>query len=141
MKRRRTKKAYTDLYDDPTSLFKGCEVLLFPNGENEIWIRSQDRRRSFKITAGDGPAGLMIQVDRHALAGGSLSVSGNLDDGKWTPSGLTDYASVAICQYRPDDWSQQFKAWIADHENPHPGEAPDRSLLPLPVIAKGLEKE
>lgn len=129
IRKRRTKKAYQDLHDDPTLLLRNCEVILYPNGENEIWVRSKDWRRGFKITGGDGPAGLMLDISSFT-GSGPLSATGNLADEHWTPSGMTDFKHLSVVQYRDDDWSQRFKAWCADTGNPktveHPGDAPER---------------
>lgn len=120
---RRTKAAYGRLHDDPTALFDSCEVILWPNGAPEIWIRSTDGRRSFRLTASDGPAGLAINVER-SVGGAPLTVGGNLSP-DYAVSNVQDFATFSACQYRPDAWSQAFKAWCADHNAPYPGDAPE----------------
>ncbi len=127
-RRKRTKVSYSRLYDSPTNLFGGtCEVILFPNGEPEIWIRSTDGMRSFKITASDGPAGLAINVSTR-VGGAPISVGGNLS-GSYDVAKPGDFAHVSLCQFKPDAWSQAFKAWYdaspEERESiPYPGDRP-----------------
>ena len=110
---RRTKARYSKLFDDPTTLFPGCEVILFPNGEPEIWIRTtHSGSGAVRIRANHGPAGLMVDVQRFALATVPLTVFEH-DAG----------ADVQIVQYHSDPWSQAFKAW-AQKKGPYPGPKP-----------------
>lgn len=112
--RKRTKVAYDRLFDDPSSMFGSCRVILFPNGEPEIWIQSPDGRRSFAIRASDGPAGLGLTIARHG--GPEIVVHGNRADDEWTPfpeKGSADVAlrEVSLTQYKDDLRSQRFREW------------------------------
>jgi hypothetical protein len=115
---RRTKKQYADLYDNPGALFPGCKVMLWPNGQPEIWINGGTH--SIRIKAAVGPAGMSLTVNRF-VGGAPLSVTGNLFKDS-EPLGMLDCEEVAICQYNDDEHSKAFKAWYADPDNnPYPG--------------------
>jgi len=120
---RRTKKRYQDLYDDPTTLFKGATVTLFPNGENEIWVKSLDGMFSFKITGGMGPAGLGLTITRLGL-GTDITVFGygGRNDSN-LPAALPDVSDVELVQYKHDERSQAFKAWV-QKRGEYPGDEP-----------------
>lgn len=121
MARRQTKVDLARLFDDPTHIFKTCEVIVFPDGHPSILVRSKDGVRSFRITPREGPAGLSLSIDR-AVNGPAMTASGNLADENWTASGLTDYARLDIVQYKPDAYSQAFRKWCEDTKNtPYPG--------------------
>jgi len=108
-RKRRTLKRYQELYRNPYSLFpagpnsEGVKTTIFPNGENEIWFQANDGL-GIRVTAGNGPAGLGIRVQRF-IAGNPLTV---------TDDGLT--GEVSVCQYRQDDRSQAFKRWYLHQE-------------------------
>jgi hypothetical protein len=110
--KRRTLKAYRKLYADPTALFDGCSVTLFPNGEREIWIKdAADRGYGFRIRASMGPAGLGLQVDRFSL-GRPITPAGNETIAEdWKPYAGPDLDNVSLTQYGFDERSQAFKAW------------------------------
>ena len=115
--KRRTKKQYAELYDNPGALFKGCKVMLWPNGEPEIWINGG--RHSVRIKASVGPAGMSVTIGRF-VGGMPLSVSGNLTEG-CKPLGMLNCEEVSVTQYNDDEHSQAFKRWYGDPENnPHP---------------------
>lgn len=59
---RRTRKSYEALYDNPAFLFGSAEVVLFPNGQPEIQVKSRDGKRGYRITASDSLSGLSIEV-------------------------------------------------------------------------------
>ena len=67
--KKRTKKLYTELYDHPNAMFPGgptnagVEVILYPNGQPEIWLRSG--LHSLKLTASRGPYGLGVSITSH----------------------------------------------------------------------------
>lgn len=115
-RKRRTKKAYAELYDDPTKLFKGCEVILFPNGEPEIWVKSTTYPfHQVVVTGGRGPAGMGLHL-RRSIGSAPLTVSGNLDDTEWNvhpPKGeqAPDYYQVEITQLDPSPFAQAHRAW------------------------------
>ncbi len=118
---RRTKTAYAELFDNKRALFPKCDVTLFPNGTREIWITAGNH--GLRITAGEGPAGLGIQI-RRFVGGAPLSVSGNLSPDS-APMGVQDCEEITVTQYNSDDHSQAFKRWYADSENnPYPGDFP-----------------
>lgn len=117
MSKRRTKKQYMMLFNQPHLLFDGCEVILWPNGEPEIWIKSDDK--GFRITASEGPAGLGLRVNRF-VGGPSITVTGNLDpDCEVAPQ--ADFFEVTMTQYSSDLNSQAFKRWYGG-KGPHPDE-------------------
>lgn len=123
--KRRTKKAYETLYDDPESLFEGCKVLLFPNGENAIWITGKDGS-GIKITASAGKAGLGLRVCP-SLGTPSITINGNRE-GDYEPLRVADDArEVSLTQYKPDAKSQAFKRWYQStpEERKRDGLTPD----------------
>lgn len=121
---RRTKRKYMELFDDPTTLGSNCQVILFPNGQPELWVKSLDGRRGMTLRFGDGPAGLMVGVQRHLFTAG-MTIGGNLspDYEVYPPKGESrpDFADLSIVQYKPDDWSQLFRAWCEGRAD-HPGD-------------------
>src|SRR4051794_31006373 len=106
---KRTKKMYADLFDNPEGLFKGAQVVLFPNGEPEIWIQSVDGEQGFRIKGGAGKAGLGLQITRMGPSFPPITVSGNdvLENG---PIGTADANFIELCQYHTDPYSKAFKA-------------------------------
>jgi len=120
-KYRRTKKQYAELFDNPSALFNGAQVILWPNGQPEIWIRSADGNRAIKITARDGNAGLGLTISRFACSE-PLTATGNLHHDS-AVANQQDFEEITVCQYRTDEQSQAFKRWYADREsNPYPYE-------------------
>ena len=119
MKKRRTKKRYANLFDDPKSLFGNARVMLFPNGEPEIWIQSPDGCQGFRLTASCGKAGLGLTI-RRFVGGAPMTICGNLaPDGEVMPQ--KDAEEISVTQYRSDDYAQAFKKWYGDSEhNPYP---------------------
>lgn len=108
--KKRTKAAYANLFDNPTALFEGVEVLLFPNGEREILIRDAKRGHAMRLKVSVGPAGMSLTVSRTTL-GTPLSVIGN-QEGDYEPIRLEgDAAELSITQYNGDGDSQAFKRW------------------------------
>lgn len=109
MSRRRTLKRYENLYRDPTSLFpasdgaRQLETILFPNGENEIWLRTPDGL-GVRIVASNGPHGLGVRV-------GSF-----VGTPKITAPDTQDEIEVELCQYRQDARSQAFRRWYRHEE-------------------------
>lgn len=129
--RRRTKKAYANLYDHPAALFgngpdnAGPRVTLWPNGENELWIQDASGRHSVKITASSGPAGLGITLRRHF---GATPITlraynqdyksvlvGDLGNVQESPV-VDDVVEVCLTMYNADDRSQAFKRWYDRQE-------------------------
>lgn len=120
MKRhRRTKKQYQELFSDPSKLFEGCNVVLWPNGTPEIWITSKtDGRFGVRLKASHGPAGFGITV---TAIGQKMTIADDYGD---APAILgQESREVALTQYHDDDWSQQFKAWYQGKAD-HPGQKP-----------------
>lgn len=106
---KRTKRAYVDLYDHPGILFSGCETILFPNGEPEIWIRSADHKHGFRIRADRGPYGLGISVSPFA----TFEILNNDDpDIVSRDEGL---GGTSVVSYDPDPKAQAYKRWY-DHQ-------------------------
>lgn len=100
--RRRTIKRYVELYHDPSTLFHGVNVTVFPNGENEIWLKTADGL-GVKVRVGNGPAGLGIQIDTF---GGTPTLTVASPDG----------THMEVCQYRQDARSQAFRRWYRGEE-------------------------
>lgn len=128
MPKRRTKKQYTDLFDNPQLLKRqnagDCQVILFPNGENELWVKDSNGY-GFRISFGAGPAGIGVIVERFTC-GPALTVSGNTVGEK---SGFSiDASYVEITQHFNDEYSQKHKEWSASdvidgkHSVKHPSE-------------------
>jgi hypothetical protein len=116
--KRRLKKSYTELFDNPAALWPDCKVTLWPNGVPEIWLQNKAGTRGVRITAGEGPSGFGITITRFTCTP-PLTVNGNLD-GEWMePFHGGDAYEVTLCQYNGDEHSQQFKKWYAG-QGPHP---------------------
>lgn len=113
---RRTKKAYEGLFDDPTTLFPGCKVVLYPNGQPEIWIEpTGGSGYGFKITAGNGPAGVSVRVDPMGIGGPAMHLHGNLE-GDWAvypPKGTEApaFRTADFVRYHNTDYARAHKAW------------------------------
>lgn len=99
---------WQELQNDPRSYFGDCELRLFPNGQKVIWIKG--KYGGFAITAGEGPAGLGIQVTRFVGAG-PITISANSVDNKTSLD--FDASGVSLTIYHPDERSQAFKQWHA----------------------------
>ena len=126
---KRTKTAYAELFDNPSALFQDAEVLLWPNGVPEIWIRSKDGRKGFRITAGQGNAGFALTIGKFALSA-PMTVGGNLQkDMEVFHAG--DAYEVSLCQYNDDELSQAFKRWYH-----HTGDEATRPPYPDKLEAK-----
>lgn len=120
MRKKRTLKRYADLFRDPSALFgPNTETVLFPNGENEIWLKD-DRGFGVRITASRGDAGFGVTVQKF-VGGTPLTLNGNTAK-DWEPYAGPDMQEVTITQYLGDERSQQFKRWYRDEINPATGE-------------------
>jgi hypothetical protein len=111
---RRTKAAYQELFEDPTSMFEGVKVTLFPNGEPEIWLQSADGRHGVKIHASRGDAGFGVSVESFV---GTKPIT--------TFAGVTkgegrDADRVEMVQYDSTPYAAAFRAWI-EYRGPSPG--------------------
>src|SRR3990167_367324 len=95
MSRRRTLKRYETLYRDPTTLFQGVEVTLFPNGANEIWCKTSDGL-GFRVTVGNGPAGLGVCIRSFISTPGITRADGDT------------FLEQELVQYRQDARSQAY---------------------------------
>ena len=107
---RRTLKKYKDLYKNPSILFDTCDIILFPNGENEIWIKSKDGKKGFTLKAGEGKAGLGLTITKFFSSEG-LTITGNAHKTYEVISIEKDFNSVEIVEHNTDAKSRQFKAW------------------------------
>lgn len=107
--RKRTLKDYEALYRNPLHLAPpgpastGAEVILFPNGEREIWVRSGDGFGGMRIRISDGPAGLSIHVN-------SFVGTADMDVVVDAPG-----RDIGLVQYRSDQRSQAFRRWYKDN--------------------------
>ncbi len=124
-RRKRTKRAYAELFDNPGLMFgPHAQVTLFPNGQHEIWIKSQ--LGTFRITAGNGPAGFGITVS--SAVGDPLTVAGVTDRKTYSETQHDDVWEVRLTQPHADAYSQQFARWYAcdakdddgNKREPHP---------------------
>lgn len=108
--RRRTKRAYALLFDNPAYLFgRGTRTTIFPNGSREIWISNTDGTASFRITASDGPAGFSVTVN---AAVGTMPLAAHVLMRKdYRTEMLQDVQEITAIAYYPDDYSQAFKKW------------------------------
>lgn len=117
-RKRRTKAAYQELFDDPTCLLPGAEVILFPNGEPKIWIRGPHGTQ-IAIEGGAGPHGLSVRLDGPAVAAGDYTVQ--VTDKGHKEMGWHDGAKhISVTQYFHDEESQAFKEeyWHRDGHVP-----------------------
>lgn len=127
MSRKRTLKAYMDLFRNPYALFgfgpdnRGAQVTLFPNGDGEIWIQGSGGK-GFRITAGEGPAGLALHISTF-VGSPPISVTGNAS-GDYEPiKDVPDARHLSLCIYNGDERSQAFKNWYqadASERGPEP---------------------
>jgi hypothetical protein len=109
MTKRRTKKQYTDLHDNPESLFgAGVQTILWPSGVPEIWFKDKEGR-GFKVCVSSGPAGFSIRMSPF-IGSPALTVSGN-KTGDWAGFSGPDLVEATLTQYKADEKSQAFKAW------------------------------
>jgi hypothetical protein len=119
--RKRTKAQYARLFDDPSTLFgKGTKVLLYPNGEPEIWIQNA-LGQGFRITANNGPAGFGVTVSQ--FAGSPVATLAAMCNSEPINADIDGIAAVSLTQYNSDEWSQQFKKWYQG-ESEYPGLKP-----------------
>ena len=87
--------------------FNGAEVILNPNGSDEIWIKDQ-RDLMIALRISNGPHGLGLQL-RPPIGKAPLTVSGNVDDRDWTPKHCGDFAHLEVTQYSQNVESLAFK--------------------------------
>lgn len=121
--KKRTKKAYLDLYDNPFALFgrdeetgRGAKVLLYPNGCREIWIQNANGSKSFSIVASEGPAGFSLTI-KPAVGTPDATLLGAISP-DYKPVNVDGLRDISICQYNSDYRSQLFKRWyMADSKD------------------------
>lgn len=122
--KRRTKRAYLQLFDQPEYLFgRGTKTIIFPNGEREIWIKNSDGTKGFCVRASDGAAGFSIRIRQ-------FGQSDTLVSSDWMPSdrAFTMPPELECVSYYSDPYAQQFKKWyfspIVDgkHAEPYPAD-------------------
>lgn len=117
MRAKRTIKRYVDLFRNPRKLFgvgpddTGAEVILFPNGEREIWIK-EAKGHGFRITASRGPRGLGLQISRF-VCGAPMTINANGNDADKDDLKGFDATHIEICQYDSDPAAQAYKEWYA----------------------------
>lgn len=118
---KRTKKLYRDLFDNPSAMFgEGVEVILFPNGENEIWIKNK-AGHGFRVKAGIGKAGFSVTVrDFVGSARGDYSVA-RVSDSKYDGTTIKDAREVSFTKYNQTDHALAFSNWY-DGNGPYPEE-------------------
>ena len=110
--KRRTKKAYTTLYDNAAYLFgRGSRTTLFPNGEREIVISNADGTASFRVRASDGPAGFAVTI---SSAVGSLPADAHILLKQDYRTEITEgVREITFISHYLDDYSQAFRRWYA----------------------------
>ncbi len=108
-RKRRLQKSYVELFRDPSTLFETARVMLFPNGEPEIWIQGSGGK-GFRIVAGEGPAGLSLQISTF-IGSPPITISGNAAVTYDPITDIADARHVSLCQYNGDDRSMAFKEW------------------------------
>lgn len=113
-RRRRTKKQYGELFDNPAALFGSAEVTLWPNGEPEIWIRGKGSH-SIRIRASEGPAGFGLTISTHAGAT-PMSVRMYDKDYKDVVQRQDGVREVCLTAYNNDPRAQAFKRWYDNEE-------------------------
>lgn len=109
MKRRTkaTKKLYRDLFDNPSLMFGNCEVLLFPNGADEIWIRDK-LGRGVTIRAGVGKVGLGITFFRFSF---TKDPQVRVTDKDHDQILSTEAREVSLTFYDDTERARQFSDW------------------------------
>lgn len=122
--KRRTKRAYAELFDNPAYLFgAGTETVIFPNGEREIWIKSADGRKGFSIRASDGACGFSVRI--RAFNGEGVTVHSDYLSADKRLDGMREIECV---DYYSDEYAQAFKRWYfspmvdGKHSEPYPTE-------------------
>lgn len=117
MARKRTKKQYANLFDNPRALFHGgpddtgVSVTLWPNGEREIWLRDDNGRGGVRITASRGPVGMGIRISKF-VGTGPLTVRAYGDDySDATNAPSFDAREIDMVFYDQTEKAQAFKRW------------------------------
>lgn len=106
-KKRTQKQMYSDLFTDPSILFNGCRVTLFPNGEPKIIIRPNDFNGGVILEASTGPAGMRLEVRQIP--------------GMFPLEVVDQDGSITMMQYTHDAFTAAHKKWYSDPDNnPHP---------------------
>jgi len=115
-RQKRTKKKYQELFDNPARLFgEDAQVVLWPNGVPEIWIKNRNGTKGVCITASEGPACFSVRV-KHFIGAYDFTVLACNPD--YEPQDIEPIRELEVCQYNQDEVSQAFKAWyMADSHN------------------------
>ena len=103
---KRTKKHYTELFDNPGALLKDASVILWPNGQPVIWIRDGESGRGFEIKAGKGRVGFSVTVRAIGPAAAC-----HVADPNYQVTVPPDAREVTLCQYDDTDHARAFRAW------------------------------
>ena len=113
--RRRTKRAYAHLFDNPTALSaggpsdKGAHVTLYPNGAREIWIRDTHGLHGIRLTVSHGPAGLGVTLSTMA---GTAPITLHLTSAETNEIVSVDTREVETCQYDATPSAQALQALV-----------------------------
>jgi hypothetical protein len=99
---KRTKKAYMELFDNPKALFDGVETIIFPNGQPEIWFKSDELGVRLKI--GRGRAGMSITVYKLYATPNITVAASDESKGGWYETPMVD-----ACQYKEEKESLEFR--------------------------------
>jgi len=141
--RKRTKRAYLRLYDQPNYLFgRGTRTTIFPNGARELWIKNVDGTVSFSIRASDGPAGFGLSILAHV---GTLPVDvHSMKRSDYRTVITPDCREITCIAYYPDAYSQQYRTWyMSDAKDEHGNKTekhPDElGLVPRVVPIEAVE--
>lgn len=129
---RTTKKRYMDLYDNPSTMFDGAQVILWPNGYPVIWIKD-NTGRTYEIGASRGPHGFALRV--HPLGvRAHADISGNLSEGRQLAGfHVRDACHVEICQYDDTESAQAHRRWYAgEAEHPDGNHTPPSGKYLIP---------
>lgn len=108
MRIRRTIRQYMELFRNPRALFSGgpddtgVEVVLFPNGEREIWIKGTDGK-GLRLRASEGPYGMGLQIDTFAGTTALTVMTDAASDSHLTAR------HISLCQYNNDAKAQAFR--------------------------------
>ena len=96
------------------------EVILFPNGESEIWIKNK-AGHGFCIKAGVGKAGFSVTVrDFVGSAKGDYSVV-RVSNSEYDSTTVKDAREVSFVKYNHNDYAFAFSNWY-DGNAPYPQE-------------------
>jgi len=104
-KQKRTKKKYNDLFDNPELIFKDCELIIFPNGQDEIWIKEKNGTgKGFRISASRGKYGIRLSIS-------SFIGTGNFNVFPYYAEEKDSFSDnmISLCHYDDNEKALEYK--------------------------------